>query len=165
MSLSFDVQNILVLLAGFTGIVYGLIIYSGNKKYQTNLWFFVCFVCCVLVHQYVFFRSAVEILNAVLWARILYLSAAITPVCFLGFSYIFPEDKPFLKSRKNYLIFIPFVFIAVISLLPDALIKNVNIIPGKEKEIIFNRLFLYALCLIHQYLLRVELCNSYQKIF
>ena len=41
MSLSFDVQNILVLLAGFTGIVYGLIIYSGNKKGQTNLWFFL----------------------------------------------------------------------------------------------------------------------------
>ncbi len=37
MSLSFDVQNILVLLAGFTGIIYGLIIYSGNKKNQTNL--------------------------------------------------------------------------------------------------------------------------------
>ena len=94
-----------------------------------------------------FFRSAAEILNAVLWARILYLSAAITPVCFLGFSYIFPEDKPFLKSWKNYLIFIPFVFIAIISLLPDALIKSVNIIPGKEKEIIFNRLFytLYVL--------------------
>ena len=43
MSLSFDVQNILVLLAGFTGIVYGLIIYSGNKKGQTNLWFFCLF--------------------------------------------------------------------------------------------------------------------------
>src|SRR3989344_4365698 len=106
MSLSFDVQNILVLLAGFTGIVYGLIIYSGNKKNQTNL-------------------------------------------CFLGFSYIFPEDKPFLKSWKNYLIFIPFIFIAAISLLPEALIKNVNIIPGKEKEIIFNKFnySLYVLCI------------------
>ena len=39
------------------------------------------------------------------------------------------------------------MFIAVISLLPDALIKSVNIIQGKEKEIIFNRLFytLYVL--------------------
>ena len=148
MSLSFDVQNILVLLAGFTGIVYGLIIYSGNRKGQTNLWFFlfVLFVAFWCISMF-FFRSATDVLNAIFWARILYLSAAITPVCFLGFSYIFPEDKPFLKSWNNYLIFIPFVFIAVISLLPDALIKSVNIIPGKEKEIIFNKLFytLYVL--------------------
>lgn len=148
MSLSFDVQNILVLLAGFTGIVYGLIIYSGNKKNQTNLWFFlfVLFVALWCISMF-FFRSATEVISAILWARILYLSAAITPVCFLGFSYIFPEDKNFLKSWKNYLVFIPFIFIAVISLLPDALIKSVNIISGKEKEIIFNKLFytLYVL--------------------
>ena len=36
------------------------------------------------------------------------------------------------------MIFIPFIFIAVISLLPDVLIKNVNII-SEEKEIIFNK--------------------------
>ena len=32
MSLSFDIQNILVLLVGFIGMIYGLIVYSGNKK-------------------------------------------------------------------------------------------------------------------------------------
>src|SRR3989338_2176094 len=149
MSLSFDVQNILVLLAGFTGIVYGLIIYSGNKKNQTNLWFFlfVLFVAFWCVSMF-FFRSAGDVLNAILWAKFLYLSAAITPVCFLGFSYIFPEDRPFLKSWKNYLIFIPFMFIAAISLLPEALIISVNIIPGKEKEIIFNK-FNYSLYVLY----------------
>ena len=37
------------------------------------------------------------------------------------------------------MIFIPFIFIALMSLLPDVLIRNVNIISGKEKEIIFNK--------------------------
>ena len=54
----------------------------------------------------------------------------------------------FLKSWKNYLIFIPFMFIAAISLLPEALIKSVNIIPGKEKEIIFNK-FNYSLYVLY----------------
>lgn len=139
--LSFDVQNILVLLAGFTGIVYGLIIYSGNRKSQTNLWFFlfVLFVAFWCISMF-FYRSAENSLSSVLWARILYLSAAATPVLFLGFSYSFPEDKIFLKSWKNYFVFIPFVFIAVVSLLPDYLVRGVNIIQGKEKEIIFNKL-------------------------
>lgn len=140
MSLSFDVQNILVLLVGFVGMIYGLIVYSGNKKNKTNIWFFL-FVLSVAFWSIsmFFFRSSADVLGAISWAKILYLSATVIPACFLGFSYIFPEDKPFLKSWKNYLIFIPFVFIAVMSLLPDVLIKSVNIIPGKEKEIIFNK--------------------------
>ena len=140
MSLSFDTQNILVLLVGFIGMVYGLIVYSGNKKNKTNIWFFLLVLSVAFWSiSMFFFRSSVDVPNSIFWARILYLSATIIPACFLGFSYIFPEDKIFLKSWKNYLIFIPFIFIAVISLLPDVLIKNVNIISGKEKEIIFNK--------------------------
>src|SRR3989338_3696744 len=142
MSLSFDVQNILVLLVGFIGMIYGLIVYSGNKKNKTNIWFFL-FVLSV-AFWYIsmfFFRSSIDVPNAIFWARILYLSATFIPACFLGFSYIFPEDKTFLSSWKNYLIFIPFALVAVLSLLPNVLILNVNIFTGKEKEIIFNKLF------------------------
>lgn len=140
MSLSFDVQNILVLLVGFVGMIYGLIVYSGNKKNKTNIWFFL-FVLSVAFWSIsmFFFRSSADVPSAIFWAKILYFSATIIPACFLGFSYIFPEDKPFFTSWKNYLIFIPFIFIAVISLLPEVLIKSVNIISGKEKEIIFNK--------------------------
>ena len=119
MSLSFDTQNILVLLVGFIGMVYGLIVYSGNKKNKTNIWFFL-FVLSVAFWSIsmFFFRSSVDVPNSIFWARILYLSATVIPACFLGFSYIFPEDKIFLKSWKNYLIFIPFIFIADI-IMPD----------------------------------------------
>ena len=142
MSLSFDVQNILVLLVGFIGMIYGLIVYSGNKTNKTNIWFFL-FVLSVAFWSIsmFFFRSSIDVPNAIFWARILYLSATFIPACFLGFSYIFPEDKTFLSSWKNYLIFIPFALVAVLSLLPNVLILNVNIFTGKEKEIIFNKPF------------------------
>jgi len=149
MLLSFDIQNILVLLVGFIGMVYGLIVYSGNKKNKTNIWFFL-FVLSVAFWSIsmFFFRSSINVSSSIFWAKILYLSATFIPVCFLGFSYIFPEDKIFLRSWKDYLIFVPFIFIATISLLPEALIRSVNIIQGKEKEIIFNK-FNYSLYILY----------------
>ena len=66
MSLSFDIQNILVLLVGFIGMVYGLIVYSGNKKIKQIFGFFICFICRFLVYQHVFFfRSSVNVPNAI----------------------------------------------------------------------------------------------------
>src|SRR3989344_5445518 len=146
MSLSFDIQNILVLLVGFIGMIYGLIVYSGNKTNKTNIWF-VLFVAFWSISMF-FFRSSMDVPNAIFWARILYLSATFIPACFLGFSYIFPQDKTFLSSWKNYLIFIPFALVAVLSLLPNVLILNVNIFTGKEKEIIFNK-FNYSLYVLY----------------
>lgn len=138
--LSFDIQNILVLFVGFIGIVYGLIVRSGDKKNKANAWFFV-FVLSVAFWSIsmFFFRSAESVSGAIFWSKILYLSATIIPACFLGFSYTFPENEVFLRLRKNYLIFLPFIIIAIITLLPDFLIKSINIIPNKEKEIIFNK--------------------------
>ena len=138
--LSFDIQNILVLFVGSVGIIYGLIVRSGNKKNKANTWFFL-FVLSVAFWSIsmFFFRSAEGVSGSIFWAKILYLSATIIPACFLCFSYAFPEDEVFLKSRKNYLIFLPFIIIAIMSLLPEFLVKSINIIPNKEKEIIFNK--------------------------
>lgn len=121
-------------------MVYGLVVYSANKKNQTSVWFFL-FVLSVAFWSIsmFFFRGSADVPNAIFWAKILYLSATVIPACFLGFSYAFPEGNSFLKPRKSFLIFIPFALIAAVSLLPDALIKNINIVAGKEKEIIFNK--------------------------
>ncbi|MBI4692106.1 MAG: hypothetical protein HY773_01545 [Candidatus Terrybacteria bacterium] len=161
----FDTKNTLLLLIGFINLIFGLVIYIKNRKSQTNFWFFLVVLSVTFwIFSMFFYRSIEE--SVVFCSRILYLSASFIPIIFLYFSFIFPEEKFHLKMWQKYLLLIPFITIAIISLLPDALIKGVNIIPDKENEIIFNNQLhlLYAFYISGYFVLAyINLFRKYLK--
>jgi signal transduction histidine kinase len=151
MPFSFDTKNIIILLVGLINIVYGLMVYLRNKKSKTNCWFFSLVLAVTFwIVSIIAYRGFQEIETVILWARILYLSATLIPFAFLGFTFIFPEEEFNFKSWQKYLLPLPMVIIAFISLFPNGLIRGVEIIAGEENKIIFNQYLhlIYALYII-----------------
>ena len=139
MEFNLDIKNILLLIVGIINLVYGLIVYFRNKESKINKWFFgIVLAITFWIFNMIVYRNSQNINITILWARILYLSATLIPFSFLYFTFIFPEEEIYFKKWQKYLLPVPFIIIAVMSVLPDMLIKGVNIISGKEKEIIFN---------------------------
>lgn len=133
-----DLKSIFLILVGIINLIYGLIIYLRNRKSQINFWFFLVVLSVTFwVFAMFFFRLSKE--SSELLARVLYLSAALIPISFLYFSFVFPEEKNVFETWKKYLLFLPLVVISLLSIAPNMLILNVDIIPGEEKIILFNQ--------------------------
>lgn len=138
MNADFDLKNILLIIAGITSLILGSLILLRNKKGRINIWFSsVVLSTAFWTFSMLFYRLSV--LNTIIWARILYLSAALIPIFFLYFTFVFPQDEHRLKTWQKYLLPIPLIFVALLSLWPDMLIHKINMMPGKESTIIFNQ--------------------------
>jgi signal transduction histidine kinase len=96
------------------------------------------------------YRGVDSVPLSVIWSRILYVSAALIPFAFLFFIRVFPEEKYNLPEKYYYFLFIPFLAVVGISILPNILISNVFIPIGAEKIIFFNISYhtVYALYII-----------------
>lgn len=150
-SFVFDIKNILILLAGILNLIFAITILVKGHKSHTDRWFnILIFSITSWIFSIIFYRGFQEPYSTLVAIRILYMTAATIPLTFLYFTFIFPDEKYSFKFWQKYLIPIPFLAITFMSLVPSYLIKNVIIIPGQEKIIIFNPNlhFIYAIYII-----------------
>lgn len=139
-AITFDAKNYILLVVGAVNLIYGLIVYLRNRKSRINFWFFgVVLAVTFWIFSMIFYRGSQGAEIVVLWARVLYFSATFIPFFFLYFTFLFPEEESYLKNWQRYLLPIPSLSIAILALLPNVLIKGVDVSQGAEKEIMFNQ--------------------------
>ena len=130
MSFNLDIINILVVLVALINTVYGLIVYSRNRKDHTNFSFFLLTLAVSAWGFSMFaYRGFSDIDTVIFFSRILYVSAAAIPLAFLYFVFIFPREQGVFTEKQRYLLPIPFVLVALASIVPDWLIQTVEIVP------------------------------------
>jgi signal transduction histidine kinase len=140
MVFNIDLINILILVATITNTLYGLVIYSQNRRSATNVSFFILTlgVACWGISM-LLFRNIAGDFDVSLASRLLYASAAIIPFASLYFAKIFPELTPQFTRAEKYFAPIPFIVAVVISLVPGLLIDHAYVIAGTENFIVFNQ--------------------------
>lgn len=155
MQFNFDIINILLLLIVVINTVYGLVIYSLNRRSQTNFLFFLLTVAVSLWGVGMAgFRGFSDPDISEQFARFLYLTAAIIPFSFIYFVYTFPKEKFSFSGFHKKFLPILFVIVAFLAIKKGALILGVVINSNTENEIIFNAKihFLYAVYIIGYFL-------------
>ncbi len=154
MLIEFDTINILLAVSAIFVSLLGLFVYSkdNTNKINSSFFFFTLAVGMWSLLK-ILSRSVVDEEFVGLVFGALYIVAASTPVFFLYFASALTGNntKKYLIARQ-IMLFI-FIFIAVISLVPNLLVHNVEIISAGEPIVTFNRTFvaIYALFLTSMY--------------
>ena len=118
-----DIINILVLTVVVLNSSLGILIYLTAKKNPINQFFFTFSITATLWGlSMFFFRGFAGTDLATTFARILYVSAAFIPFAFIYFIEVFPEPKYNLPKKLEYLLFIPFIVVTIITIWPGKLI-------------------------------------------
>lgn len=140
MVFNFDPINVLVLIATCSNLIYGVIIYSRNRKSATNIAFFILTIGVGLWGASMLaFRGFVEGVDVIVSSRLLYLSATIIPIASLYFAKIFPEHTIRLNPAQRFLIPLPFLLMAILAVLPEGgLVRDVLVQEGRENILRFN---------------------------
>ena len=132
-----DLRNFLVLSAFGINFVLALLVYIRSKKTKAIIAFeFTAFGISAWCMSMVFYRAAGDISTAIIWAKLLYFFPAFTPTAFLLFGLYFPKNK--VNIKLVLLIILTTIIMTSITLLNEAVIKSIVIIPGQEKKIIFG---------------------------
>jgi signal transduction histidine kinase len=142
MTLNLDTINLLIAVAGVANIAYGFVVWERGKAQETNRAFFLFAITVTMwAVAMIFFRSATNEDTAVLVARFLYIAAAVIPLAFVHFAFVFETPSYSYSSTKSALIAIPGAITVAIAAIPNALIAGVEFTPGHEPIIIFNLFF------------------------
>lgn len=146
-----DTINIAVLVVLVLTFFLGVFVLLTNRGSKVNQYFFIFSIAATLWGlSMLYFRSALDPVFATWFARVLYASAATIPYAFLFFIQVFPEEKFNLSKTIERFLIIPFLFIILISLHPDALISLVQR-PFSGEPIIFFHIsyhVIYALYIV-----------------
>jgi len=166
MFIELDIINIFVAATAVANILYGLVIYSRNRKSATNFSFFLLTLSVSAWGvAMLLYRSAHSVDQAVLFARILYIAAATIPVVFFFFVKTFPESvfPPFLK--KGWYVLLPYAAIVVVSSMPF-LVRTVEFVSQGENTIVFDPIIhlLYGVHIVGYFgIAYIELLRRYFK--
>ncbi|PIR85513.1 hypothetical protein COU15_00250 [Candidatus Kaiserbacteria bacterium CG10_big_fil_rev_8_21_14_0_10_45_20] len=135
-----DIINILIATVAVLNTLYGLIVFSRNRKNTTNQsFFFLSLAVSSWGIAMLFLRGAHDPDLAVWGARALYATAALIPFASVYFARLFPEEKRFLSFFEKNIVPLPFITILIITLLPyGGLIEDVTLTQGAEPSISFN---------------------------
>lgn len=133
-----DLINAILVIVAILNTLLAFLLLSRARK-ATNFSFFLV-VCAVILWTIamIIYRAAPAEYN-LFWCRVLYIMATFTASPFLYFTYIFPTGKK--NFLRTILIFLPQLLIIAFLIIPDFIIKEVVIIPGEEKKIIFGPLY------------------------
>ncbi len=145
MSLHLDVINLVLISVIFAYCFLVFLIFSkGNNKNVVNSFSAVIISVIFWTIGMIFYRLSGP-LDSLFWCRILYVAATFTASTFFIFSYIFPYGK--LPNFKiMFATFLVNLFLIILVLMPKIIIKDVDIIIGQEKQIIWgNWYFIYFL--------------------
>ncbi len=148
-SFLFDPINISLVITALLNFFLGALIFTGGRKKKINIVFSLNIAAVIgWTMAMFFFRSASQEFD-LFWCTILYVTPTMIASSFLYFTYIFPSRKEKYIWWRTILIFGINLAIIVMVIWPGFVIKEVNIRPGQEKEIIFTQYywfyFLYIL--------------------
>jgi signal transduction histidine kinase len=148
-SLLFDPINISLVITALLNFSLGVLIFISGKNKKINIVYSLNIVAIISWIITMFFYRSAPKETSLLWCTILYITPTLIASSFLYFTYIFPSQKEKYIWWRTILIFGINLAIIVMIIWPGFVIKEVNIRPGQEKEIIFTQYywfyFLYTL--------------------
>lgn len=135
-----DFTNIFILTIAIVNAILGFTIYFKNRKSITNLSFFLTLMAVVFWGISVaFFRGFSDKETILLFYRLAFFFGGLISFVFYYFSLAFPYDYYNFNKTQKYLIPLPFLVLAFISLTPNILVIDVQKIPDTENILIFNQ--------------------------
>ncbi|MBI2097493.1 MAG: hypothetical protein HYT46_00955, partial [Candidatus Vogelbacteria bacterium] len=144
----FDSINIFILLTAVANLILGIVIFwsgrsaAANRLYSVNIFFILSWLVAMVV-----FRSAGEETKMAA-VTLLYLAPIGIPSTFLHFTYLFPASDARTR-RKVILAYASSIILALLVIPRGPIIRDVLIIPGEEKVILWGPLYvLYAIYFI-----------------
>lgn len=149
-----DLKNVLILIAAGFNLFLGLSVYLKGKNKGTN-------VAYGLVALSVFYWSAGMILyrlagsvdDSVFWCRILYTAPILISCSLLYFVFIFPKEEKEINRSVAFSVLLIAAVLEYFTFFSDLIIKNIVLVEGAEKEIIFGWLyFLYFAFIVISFL-------------
>jgi len=148
-SFLFDPINISLVITALINLSLGVLIFISGKNKRINIVYSLNIVAIISwVMAMFFYRSSSPETN-LFWCTVLYVAPTLVASSFLYFTYIFPYQKEKYIWWRAILIFAINFGIIVMVILPGLIIKEVNVRPGMEKQIIFTSYywfyFLYTL--------------------
>jgi len=134
----FDPINISLIVTALLNLFLGVLIFISGKNKKINILYSLNIIAIIswIVAMF-FYRSAPKEFN-LFWCAILYVTPTLIASSFLYFTYIFPSQKEKYIWWRAILIFGINLAIIILVIWPGLIIKEVNVRPGQEKEIIFK---------------------------
>jgi len=159
-----DFQAVALLITFLANVFMGLLIYSRGKKNPNNISYALVVLLVVLWTASMFFYREAGEGTVLAWGRVLYACATFVSSLFLLFTYIFPKGDLKLRKLQVFLLFLPNIFLALLIIFTDFIIKEVIVIPGEENLIIFGKgYFLYIAYILSYFFLGfLNLFQSYR---
>jgi len=137
-SFLFDPINISLIVTALLNLFLGALVFAGGRNKKINIVFSLNIVAVISwTIAMLLYRSAIEEAN-LFWVTVLYVTPTFIASSFLYFTYIFPSQKEKYIWWRAILIFGINLAIIVIVIWPGFIIKEVNMRPVQEKEIIFT---------------------------
>lgn len=141
MNFHLDIINISILIIMLVNSLYGLIVYSRNRKDKINFLFFILTISISMWGLSMFlYRAFTDHESVLLWSKLLYFSAITIPSAFIYFVIVFPDSNTRLSNYQKYLIPVLPAFLCILSLYPGGFIYDVILSPVGETFIVFNKL-------------------------
>ena len=132
-----DIQNSLSLIAGFTNLCLGLLVYSrGQKSTIKSCYSLVALSVASWCFAVIPFRSAPDIETSLFWAKTLYIIPIFIVTSFLFFNFTFLSQKSF--RFVHFLALLPALAILLLVLWPDMVIEQIEHPYSGEKRILFG---------------------------
>lgn len=139
-----DIINFFVLLSFLLNLVFAFVIHFRSSRSKANILFELLVYAVSGWCFAMFFYRQSSLPISIFWAKVLYFFPTYIPACFLLFSLYFTNVS--VKKSVAYAIIILNILISMLSLLPNTIVKDVIIIPGREKIIVFGwAYFLYTI--------------------
>lgn len=145
----FDTINVLVAITALLNLILGVVIYfNGQHKKINSLYSLIIMAVISWVLAMVMYRSSTQSMG-LFWCTILYLAPTFIASSLLYFTYFFPSEKDKNIEFKKYIILTINLFIAIMVVWPGLIIKEVNVRPGLENQIIFTQYYwIYVIYII-----------------
>ncbi len=141
MELLLDKYNLVLLITASLNFVLALLVYLNGKGERVN-WAYTWNIIAIIgwIFAMFLFRSA-PASTSLFWCQVLYITPTLIASSFLYFTYIFPYQEKKDVFFNKVVIFSINLLLVILIAIPGVIIKDVNIIPGQEKEIIFTNLY------------------------
>lgn len=160
-----DTPDFILIIALVANLSLELLLLERAKKSSSVGMFTVSVWTLIAWTLSIFFYRNVGAEHALLWGRILYISALLIPLTFLYFVLLFPSSTFTLSRKRVMRIAIPTIALAVLIAFTDFIVQGVVVHPGQENILRFGSLYpLYILYISGYFLFAlVHLFKRHQK--
>lgn len=137
----FTIETISLLSTAFFNLVLFMIIIIKNKKTR-NIYYFLGFILSIFIWVVTtLFLYVLDGKALLIDVHLIYFGPAFIPMFMILFIKTFPKEKlGYSKLKLSLFLFFP-VFFSILSLIPNAIIKNVVVVNEYSRYFIFGKLY------------------------